>query len=108
MWLRKANLLAPLQSAQLILQPTMQRILFRKRLDSQFHDALISLQKAFEEEAARQERERLDYARLVGLQEREHVLQTCPISWPATMAERMTAQSDESESVGPTRVKGEI
>jgi len=73
----------------------MTKIFSRRQSKSQFNDALISLQRAFEEEAARQRLERIEYARFLALRERERVLQTYPISWPATIAQYMTPQYGE-------------
>jgi hypothetical protein len=68
----------------------------RRRRKRSMTDALISLEQAFQAEAARQERERLvECARIVALQEREAMLQTRPVAWPATMVKEMESHYHE-------------
>lgn len=68
----------------------------RRRRKRSMTDALISLEQAFQAEAARQERERLiECARITALQEREATLRTCPVTWPATMIREMESHYHE-------------
>ena len=62
----------------------------RRRARQDINDALISLEQAFQAEAARQERERIiEYARITALNERQIALQGGALSWPATMMQEM-------------------
>jgi hypothetical protein len=70
----------------------MPQILSRWRRKPKFEEALYSLQIAFEEEAARQRRETIAYARLKALKDREEIFQRDPVSWPATITENMNRQ----------------
>lgn len=92
-----------LESNQSFVQAQMIRTFFRRRSDEQFEDALNALQRAFQEEAARQEQQKIEYARLVALQERNRLFQMNPISWPATMATPMPPQHMVAYGV-PTHV----
>jgi len=70
-----------------------------------FLEALISLERACQVEAARQERERvIECARMLALHEREVTLRSSPFVWPATMVREMPshysyALGDRSQTV---------
>ena len=62
----------------------------RRRTQQNITDALISLEHAFQAEAARQQRERMiENARITALHEREAALHASALSWPVTMMEEM-------------------
>jgi hypothetical protein len=70
----------------------------RRRSRQNMMDALISLEHAFQAEAARQQRERIENARIDALREREAALNSGALSWPVTMMQEM--QSHYGEVVG--------
>ena len=71
--------------------PFLKRLRKRPRRND-YLDALISLERACQAEAARQERERVvECARMIALHEREVMLRSSPFVWPATMIEEMSS-----------------
>ena len=67
----------------------------RRRSRQNMTDALISLEHAFQAEAARQQRERIENARIAALHEREAALHADALSWPVTMMKEMQSHDGD-------------